>query len=383
MADVMVIGAGPAGLIAAYYLRAAGIDFRMVEKADHVGSTWSNLYPSLKLNTINFLSKLPGEPTVWEEGWFMSGQRFHQQMVDFQAKHQFDIEFNVEVTHVAPEGDGWRVVTNRDSGWYAAVMIASGKFNNPFIPDFPGQDDFTGTRIHARDFHDPRDFAGQRVMVVGSGPSGADISSALTETAQHPIYVSVRSDMLLARSFPYGLPAPYWRWILRGLPDRVKGPLYQHIGWRTYRDLDRYGIKIGRNREEREGTSAPVRGPEFYNGVRDGHIKVVPGLARLGADYAETRDGARYPIDALILATGYRPALGYLDITYETDRDGWPVRDDGQEVAGYPGLYIVGRFYQGQGPVMNFIEEAQITARQLQARLAARAGARAATPDEI
>lgn len=75
------------------------------------------------------------------------------------------------------------------------------------------------------------------------------------------------------------------------------------------------------------------------------------------------------------MATGFRPALDFLPIDYDTDRNGLPQRDlrdgPGYEVLGHPGLYIVGVFYQGKGAMYNFNVEASITTRQIQARLAA------------
>ena len=65
-------------------------------------------------------------------------------------------------------------------------------------------------------------------------------------------------------------------------------------------------------------------------------------------------DGSEHEVDTVIMCTGYRPVLDYLDIDYETDRDGWMLRSDprGTEIAGYPGLFLVGRYYRGLGTAL-------------------------------
>lgn len=82
-------------------------------------------------------------------------------------------------------------------------------------------------------------------------------------------------------------------------------------------------------------------------------------------------DGSRVEVDAVIMCTGYRPVLNYLDIEYETDKDGWPQRSDplGTEIAGYKGLYLVGRYYRGLGPLHNIRNEARVAVDAIGARL--------------
>ncbi len=372
MADehVLVIGAGPAGLTAAYYLERANIRYRIVDRASIIGSTWASLYPSLTLNTPNFASNLAGESIDWRHGFYMSGRQFYQHLAAFARKHDFDVAFGVEVFRVAPEGDGWRVESSEGVAHYPAVMIATGKFSNPIAPQIPGLDSFTGAAIHAHQFRDPADYAGQRVLVVGNGPSGADIAVALTETAALPVLLSIRSDILVARRYPFGLPTDVWRVLTGWMPERYRRPLLNFLSYQSYPNMAQYGLKTGRNREDRLGTSAPVRGPELIDAIRAGKLKAVAGLERVDGPCAELADGSRHAVDLIVLATGYRPAVGYLDFPFDTDRDGWPVRDQGQEVAGYPGLYIVGRFYQGRGPLYNIKEEAGIAVQQIQKRLA-------------
>ncbi|MCS7071186.1 MAG: NAD(P)/FAD-dependent oxidoreductase, partial [Anaerolinea sp.] len=193
--DVLVIGAGPAGLAAGYYLERAGIDYLIVERTDHIGSTWAGLYPTLRLNTASFVSHLPGQRIPLRYGIYMLGRDFYAYLVNYAHRHPFRIQFRVEVTRVTPRANGWWVETSAGSRWYPCVIVASGRFNKPFIPDLPGMSTFDGCILHARDYHGPEPFAGQRVLVAGSGPSGTDIAVELQHTAARPVLLSVRSDI--------------------------------------------------------------------------------------------------------------------------------------------------------------------------------------------
>ncbi|MFO7322174.1 MAG: NAD(P)/FAD-dependent oxidoreductase [Chloroflexota bacterium] len=368
--DVLVIGAGPAGLTAAYYLERAGISYRIVERERIIGSTWANLYPTLRLNTANFVSSLVGMPIPWRGGFYMTGRQFYRYLCEFAERNNFRIDFGVEVLRVAPEAGGWRVETTAGAAWYPCVILATGKFGNPIMPPVPGLDAFTGRLLHARDFHDPADFRGQRVLVVGNGPSGVDIATALAGVAASPVYLAIRSDIVVARRYPFGLPETLWRVLLQPLPERIRKPLQDFICYQSYPGLRKHNLPLAPNRTNRKGTGAPARGPELLRALDAGTLKAVAGLERLESDAAVLMDGTRLQVDAVIMATGYRPVVHFLDMPFETDNDGWPVRDEGQEVAGYPGLYIVGRFYQGFGPLYNMKIEARLAVSQIQRRLA-------------
>ncbi len=376
--DVLIVGAGPAGISSAYYLDRAGIRYRAVDQARAIASTWAHLYPSLRLNTAGFVSHLPGKRIPLRYGVYPLGRDYYRYILDYMRDHQFNIDLGVTVTRVAPDNGGWRVDTDQGSSWHPCVIIASGRFGKPYLPTIPGAESFTGTYIHAHDFHDPADFADQRVVVVGNGPSGVDIALALLDHARQPITLAIRSDIVVARQYSYGLPNTVWQLIAKRLPQRWRKPFINRVNYQTYPGLEELGLPLAPNRDDRVGTSAPVRGAGFVEAVRDGMITPAAGLDRLEPDAAILMDGTRVPADAVIMCTGYRPVLDYLAIDYATDADGWMIRaaDDSQAVQGHAGLYLVGRFYRGLGPLYNIRQEAQIAVREIGAYLArAQAGA--------
>ncbi len=374
--DVLVIGAGPAGLASAYYLEQAGISYVVVDRANEIASTWAHLYKSLHLNTASFVTYLPGKRMPVTSPIYPSGEQLYDYIRQYAEDHQFNVRLGIEVTGTVPDNGGWRVETSEGNYWFPCVIIATGRYNNPIIPPLEGMDEFRGQILHARDYHLPSAFAGQKVLAVGAGPSGVDIALELTTTAQLPVYLSVRRDVVISRSFPYGLPNSAWLLIARTfLPKRWHGRFLSKMLYHSYPDSRAAEVEIAPNRTDRQGTSTPIRGRGLIDAVRAGSIKPVRGVVRFHEKTVELADGRELEIDSVILCTGYRPVLDYLDIDYETDSQGYPKRADDMdeggttEVLGWPGLVLVGRYYRGLGPLYNVRNEAKQAVEEIQARL--------------
>jgi cation diffusion facilitator CzcD-associated flavoprotein CzcO len=379
MADVLIIGAGPAGMSSGYYLEQLGIPYRIVDRADHPGSTWSGLYPALKLNTAAFVSHLPGSHLPLRHGLFPTGRAYYEHFSDWVTRHPLNVSLSVNVERVTPVDGEWRVETQHETSWHPVVILASGRFSNPYYPDIPGLDTFEGTVLHARDFRDPTAFAGQRVLVVGSGPSGADIAVALSQRPKNQIFFAIRSDMVVARRNPYGINDTIWKLLIAALPigaQRRKW-LNDRITFQTYPGIARLELPLAPNRDDRKGTSVPIRGPEWLRAVRNGSIRPVRGLRALVGRCALLDDDSSHEIDVVIFATGYRPALQYLDIRYETDVHGWPLRATQHDplstaIRDHAGLFLVGRDYRGFGALYNIRQEARKAAGEIQTYLSRR-----------
>lgn len=378
--DVLVIGAGPAGIASAYMLQKAGISYQVVDSASVIASTWANQYPSLRLNTSRFYSHLPGRKFPWHYGIFPTARQYHRYLLDFVKAHALNIQLGVTVKRVAPLSVGWEVESDRGIEHFPAVILATGRYPNPITPYIPGADSFRGTFIHAHDYRKPQDFAGKKVLVVGNGPSGVDLSTELPQAAALPVLLAMRSGVKLKPRYPWGLPKHAWMLLGEALPRRWRKALLDRVEAVQYQGIERWGIKVASG--DRQTSAAATRGPELIHAARRGDVRIVEAPLRFDEHGAHLADGRYETVDAVIMATGYLPHLACLDFPYEVDEIGLPKRTPvdfpvyegylphtGYEAAGQSGLYIAGVFYQGRGAMYNFNVEAEIIVKQIQAYL--------------
>lgn len=390
--DVLVIGAGPAGIASAYYLEQAGISYVVVDSAYEIATTWNSLYPSLKLNTSRFFSHLPGKRFPLRWGLFPMGKQYHHYVVEFARERDFNVRLGVTVTDIQPDGDRWRVETSEGTFHYAAVISATGRFGSPWLPDVPGMAEFSGDLIHAQDYLGPEPYIGKRVMVVGNGPSGVDIATELGRTpgVVEPVLLSQRTGVVLRPRYPWGLPKHLWIIIGEMLPRFIGERLINRISSLRFKNLNEIGIKSPRTDEE-SSAAGGTRGHELIEVVQAGRVKSVDGPARFDGHSVELRDGTTVEVDAVIMGTGYRPVIErYFKQPYERDSQDWPMRVEGdhdrfdtgkRQVAGYPGLYLVGVWYTGKGAMYNFNTEAEAAVKEIQARLRSLERSPAAQPE--
>lgn len=385
-ADILIIGAGPAGIAAAVALQQRGIPYVVYERAAVVGSTWDSLYPSLRLNTTRFFSHLPHKRFPWRYGLFPSGRQYHDYLLAYVAQHQPNVICHVTVHDVRPENGLWRIESSRGVEWFRAVISATGIWGHPVLPIIAGMSDFTGCLMHAHDFRHPRQVAGQRVIVVGNGPSGIDIAIASADTAAR-VSLAIRTGVTLKRRYPFGLPTHAWMMIGERLPKALCRWLMSRVSRQDYGDVARYGIPTSKS------AITAYQGPELLNAVRAGRVHPVAAPVRFEPDAAILADGSRLVVDTVIMATGYAPVLHeylklpmqYSDTFFEAGtacqydtgpngQRGFPLLDrtqhpNGRQVVGYGGLYLVGVWYKGKGAMHNFNVEACIAADQIAAYL--------------
>jgi cation diffusion facilitator CzcD-associated flavoprotein CzcO len=398
---VLVIGAGPAGIVTGYFLQQRGVPYQIVDRASVVASTWEGLYDSLKLNTSRWFSHMPGMPFPRHYAVLPTGREYYDYVLKFVKAHRLNIQLGVDITGVKRCESGWLVESSQGNVIHPAVVIATGRYTHPYYPDIPGIETFPGQKIHAHDYHAPETFKGQRVMVVGNGPSGLDIALDIGQQngAVCPALLSMRTGVLLRRRYPLGLHKHTWMLLLKPLPEALRNSILDKLERMTYRRGSLAGIKT--IPPGQASTAAAARGPELIHAVQKGQVICVDAPVHVSGSDITLSDGTTRTVDALILATGYRPKLDFIaDLPPEVDSEGWPMRwnsqnyfpdehqltyrgtyDVGQqtdakfqphdrEIAGMAGLFQVGLYYKGKGTMYNINVEAEIAAAQLDRYLA-------------
>lgn len=194
--DVLIVGAGWAGMYMLHKCRSLGFRAKVLEAAPSVGGAWYwNRYPGLRCDVESYEYSYSFDPELQRE-WVWSERFAPQAEILAYANHvadrhelRRDIEFNTRVTAVHYRDDArlWEV-TAAGIGTRRArfVIMATGALSIPKRVDIPGFDDFQGTTYHTADWpHEPVDFTGKRVGVIGTGSTGVQLIPIVAESAGH------------------------------------------------------------------------------------------------------------------------------------------------------------------------------------------------------
>jgi putative flavoprotein involved in K+ transport len=308
MDDVVIVGAGPAGLAAAATLRARGIDATIIERG-RVGEPWRGRYDRLHLHTIRSLSHLPGYRIPRNFGRWVARDQFVQYLEQYAAHHRLEPRFGVEVTGLDRDNGRWSVRTTAGTIPARVVVIATGLTRLPHVPRWPGT--FDGPLVHSVDYRNPRPYQDQDVLIVGAGNSGTEIAVDLAEGGARRVRIAVRTPPNILRRDVKGFPIQLLGIVFRRLPPRLLDPLILALERATIPDLSARGLPRPRapfSQFRRTGT-VPIFDVGFIDAVRRGLIEVVPGVNALDGRAVVLADGSRVSPDAVVAATGYHPGL--------------------------------------------------------------------------
>lgn len=343
--ETVIIGAGPSGLAAAGALQARGHTAVVLEAADAVGSLWRRHYDRLHLHTVKKHSALPGLPYPAETPKYVPRGQFVDYLERYAEHFGIRPRFGVRVLGLRREGEQTEVTTTEGPLRAKNVVVASGYNRIPKIPEWPGQSDFGGEIVHSRAYRNGDPYAGQTVLVVGIGNTGGEIAIDLWERGARPI-ICVRGPVhVVPREF-MGRSAQESSLLLSRFPEPIADALTEFIGKYVMPDVSDLGLqrpKVSVRKQVLEQGKIPLIDIGTIDLIRQGAIKVVPGIESFTHDGVQVADGRLIKCDAVVLATGYRPALEQLlpsDHSLLDDR-GYP-RVHGTPNPDWPGLYFLG-----------------------------------------
>lgn len=197
MKDVLIIGAGQAGLALAYYLRRANVDFALLDAEAAGGGAWRHTWDSLHCFSPHTYSSLPGWQMPRENAdEYPSKNAVIDYFQRYEERYGFDIERPVVVNAIEREADALVARTNQGDRCGRLIVSATGTLGNPYIPDYEGRSSFTGVQLHSADYRSPDVFAGKNVMIVGGGNSAAQILAEVSLHA-HTLWVTTKEPEFL------------------------------------------------------------------------------------------------------------------------------------------------------------------------------------------
>ncbi|WP_324643709.1 NAD(P)/FAD-dependent oxidoreductase [Pseudarthrobacter sp. LT1] len=394
---VLIIGAGIAGIAAAYRYSQAGVPFTVVEDAPTLGGTWAkNTYPGVRLDTPTFgYSYSFAQRGDWPHQFAEGGDVLdYVRDVAERAGLVESIEFSTRLVRLVwdEESRTWQATTRHSGGQervrsFAAVVSALGQLDRPNIPEFPGAELYRGVTMHSQEWSHDVDYRGKRVAVIGTGASAYQIVPALAD--------EVSGLVLFQRSAPWMLPAPnyhdgvsdtfawlrrkvphyaqwYRLWVtLQGIPGRMH-TVKAEDGWQgaplsvSAKNQEVREVLIERMKEqfadrpELLENAIPSYPPGAKRMLRDngvwaaalkseGTTVVTSGIERFSENGIIDNDGFEHEVDIVVFATGFKPS-DYLDEVEVVGRDGVEIHDfwkgdarayNGVTVPGFPNFFLI------------------------------------------
>ncbi|GAB3500417.1 flavin-containing monooxygenase [Amycolatopsis cihanbeyliensis] len=320
MNDVIIIGGGQSGLAAARAAQLHGLTPVVLEAGPEPAGSWPHYYDSLSLFSPAGYSGQPGAPFPGDPERYPTRDEVANHLRDRAAALDVEIRTHTRATEVATDDRGGFVVrTAHGQTWPAAgVVAASGSFGNPHLPVLPGQDEFTGRLLHSADYRNPAPFAGQRIVVVGAGNSAIQIGYELADVAR--VTLATRHPLAFVPQRQQGRDLHYW---------------LRHTG---FDDLPPAWLA-------RLVTTTLVLDTGSYQHALDtGKLDRRPMFTGFDGDHVVWPDGGRERVDTVLLATGYRPHLDYLE-SLGALTEGHPAHAGGISTT-HPGLVYVGLEFQ-------------------------------------
>ncbi|MGW1493858.1 flavin-containing monooxygenase [Streptomyces sp. NPDC002402] len=319
--DVAVIGGGQSGLAAAYALRKRGLAPVVLEASEQAAGSWPHYYDSLTLFSPARYSSLPGLAFGGDPERYPHRDEVVAYLLRYADRLDAEIRTGHRVSEVRAHRGGF-LLTLDDGSPLAArtVAAATGGFGRPNRPALPGLDSFTGTLLHVTDYRAPEVLAGQRVVVVGAGNSAVQVAAELATHAR--VSLASRAPVKWFKQRPLGGKDLHFWLKVTGLDIAPFGRFRPSPATMAVIDDGRYKAALA--------AGEPDRRPMF-TGIEGSKVT--------------WQDGMLEEVDAIVLATGYKPDLGYLAPLDAIDGQGRPRHRDGISLT-HPGLAYVGLEWQ-------------------------------------
>lgn len=290
--DAVVIGAGQAGLSASYHLQRLGLDHVVLDANSRPGGAWQHRWNSLTMHDVHGVADLPGRPVPDFDPTGRANQTVPAYFADYEEHFALPVERPVTVLSVSPlddDPDGPLSVHTTSGDWHGRALInATGTWDTPFLPYYPGAATFRGRQFHTAHYPGPEFFRGLRVVVVGAGASAVQFIGELAGIASSILWVTRREPRWRTTEFN----PDAGREAVALVEDRVRKGLPPRsvvsVTGLSLRPQERQAAELG-----------------IYAARR-------PMFDRVEPDGVRWADATFESADAILWATGFRPSINHL-----------------------------------------------------------------------
>ncbi|MBB6452630.1 putative flavoprotein involved in K+ transport [Salirhabdus euzebyi] len=340
--DVIVIGAGQAGLSIGYYLKQTELNFVILDKGCNVGESWKERYDSLTLFTPRSFSSLPGFLMPGDEKVYPVKDEVANYLDTYAKKFSIPIQHHTEVTNIEKVDDDFILSTTKGECISKNVVVATGPFHHPFIPSFSAGLSTDILQIHSSEYKNPEQLQPGTILVVGGGNSGSQIAVELADNRD--VYFSVGHK-------------------LNFLPQDIGK---KSIFWW----FDKLGI-LKATRESKIGSFIrqkpdPIFGFELKPLLHRQVVKLKPRVVSVNQNSVIFKDNSLLEVSNIIWCTGFKLDFKWIDIPSVFDQKGNPIHKRG--VTAVDGFYFLGlpwQFRRGSALLQGVGVDAQYIVKQV------------------
>ena len=324
--DVVVIGAGQAGLSTAYHLERLGLapvrGFVVLDQSPSPGGAWQFRWPSLTLSTVNRIHDLPGmrfaDAVNTDASEVQAAAAVPQYFAAYERKFGLPVYRPVQVTVVCDRGDRLVVEADRFDVSTRGIINATGTWETPYIPEYPGAALFRGRQLHTKDYRTAEEFVDQHVVIVGGGISAIQLLDEISRVTTTT-------------------------WVTRRPPEFRTGPFDEEAGRAAVKQVEERVRRGLPPQSVVSVTGLPVT-PRVEAMRERGVLKRFPMFSDIVAEGVRWPDGTVIHADVILWCTGFRSSLDHLAPLGLREPDGGIVMTGrlATQVAKDPRIHLVG-----------------------------------------
>lgn len=314
--ELIIIGGGQSALACGYFLRRTNLKYIILDDQHQGGGAWQHGWDSLTLFSPAEQSSLPGWMMPKSAEAFPSKRLVLDYLRAYQDRYQIPIQHDTKVISVKKQGGIFTVESDHRDYKSRAVISATGTFQNPFVPDIPGQRLFKGHQLHSSQYKNPHPFKDKSVLIVGGGNSGAQILAELSKVAT-TVWATAKEPKFL--------------------PDDVDGRVLFDVASAKY-----HAMKEGREFNAAQyNIGNIVMVPPVKEARSRGVLQARETFKEFYDDGVIWHDGSSQPFDVVIWCTGFGFVTGHLEGLGILNHDG-KVDCEGTKALKLNGLWLVG-----------------------------------------